>query len=687
MKKIILTILAANMILSSMAAVSAFAENNESAEVTVVTNSAFAEKSESTGSAVDAKAMADKIKTKLNVPAELTEFKVEKSCSYKGKEEYNFRWSDKEGYNGLFVTVSFDGRIIDYNRYTNMDKNFYPYKISKMTDNEAKAIAKKWAEDIVPEYLSETDWDNAEITNEYGMDNIMVKVDRVIDGIEFVNDSITLCIDKSTNNVDSFFSNWTIAEIPDKSKAMDIEKAKEAFKKSYDAQPCYVSKDGENAELVYNINGVVINAETGEKVKTESKYDFYGNRMSVKESAASDAGGYQSLTYEEIKSLNEFEKLMTESEAEKKALALEGVMLDGFTGKRFNYYENMDGKYTLSVELKNEKGEYANVSFDAETGDLLYFDSYRESYYKNDEDDNVLKDKEQAKTIADKFVNKYYKNISDYKFDGFEDLTAVYVRYVNGIPFYDNTVKVVVTSDGKNITNYRTVHSDKMKFEEASGIISKDEAYNKIFENLGFKLRYMDIGDFEKPDAALVYSTKDNMIDAKDGSLFRSYDENKKMPTDISGHYAEEAVNTLIKNRVITLKSDTFKPDEVITQEEALEMLSVFTGVEGREVYSDFIRRRIISADEKNPTANVNRETAVKYIIMVLGFDNLEEISEDVFQPGFSDSADISKNYVRYVACAKGLGIINGDDNGKFNPQDNVTRGQFAIMIYNILTR
>ena len=40
-----------------------------------------------------------------------------------------------------------------------------------------------------------------------------------------------------------------------------------------------------------------------------------------------------------------------------------------------------------------------------------------------------------------------------------------------------------------------------------------------------------------------------------------------------------------------------------------------------------------------------------------------------------------------YVAIAKGLNIVGGDENGCFNPNSALTRADAAIMIYNYLAK
>ena len=42
---------------------------------------------------------------------------------------------------------------------------------------------------------------------------------------------------------------------------------------------------------------------------------------------------------------------------------------------------------------------------------------------------------------------------------------------------------------------------------------------------------------------------------------------------------------------------------------------------------------------------------------------------------------DQSASYASSVDILTGLGIVEGDENGKFNPDNNVTRAEFAKMV------
>ena len=90
----------------------------------------------------------------------------------------------------------------------------------------------------------------------------------------------------------------------------------------------------------------------------------------------------------------------------------------------------------------------------------------------------------------------------------------------------------------------------------------------------------------------------------------------------------------------------------------------------------------IISDEEKNPDAVVTREMAAVYMIRAIGAEKYAKL-DGIYKAPFPDVT----NYVGYIAVLSGMGVINGDANGSFNPSSPITRADSAIMIYNYLSR
>ena len=56
-----------------------------------------------------------------------------------------------------------------------------------------------------------------------------------------------------------------------------------------------------------------------------------------------------------------------------------------------------------------------------------------------------------------------------------------------------------------------------------------------------------------------------------------------------------------------------------------------------------------------------------------------------IFDSGFNDRALISDGFEGYVAILKGMGVVQGDEMGNFNPVNEISRADFSILLYKLL--
>lgn len=84
------------------------------------------------------------------------------------------------------------------------------------------------------------------------------------------------------------------------------------------------------------------------------------------------------------------------------------------------------------------------------------------------------------------------------------------------------------------------------------------------------------------------------------------------------------------------------------------------------------------TADTFEPNANITRAEFAKLIVMASG--KAFETNENAF-------SDINENdwFFKYVNGAYKLGIVKGNDEGSFNPNDLITRQDMAVMIYRLM--
>lgn len=173
--------------------------------------------------------------------------------------------------------------------------------------------------------------------------------------------------------------------------------------------------------------------------------------------------------------------------------------------------------------------------------------------------------------------------------------------------------------------------------------------------------------------------------------------------TDVpKDHWAKKEIESLFKNGIINGKSEhIFEPDSEITRAEFVALIIrsfgeseektslPFNDVPEDAWYAPYVqtalRYGLISEDKLfRPNDNITREEVAKIMVNTVGLK--EKISvPDEFNLSFRDTSDISdwaKEYVRGCAYLK---LVVGDENGKFNPKNSLTRAETAMIIFRYL--
>ncbi len=176
--------------------------------------------------------------------------------------------------------------------------------------------------------------------------------------------------------------------------------------------------------------------------------------------------------------------------------------------------------------------------------------------------------------------------------------------------------------------------------------------------------------------ARLVYKTKASSlrVSAIDGKNV-DYSGNEIIPeyygdiSDISGHWAERYI-TILTDLGIIPRSEFYRPDEIVTEQEFNTMLS----------YAD------IYIPDSEADGEFTRIDAVKKIIDGLGYSKIASIP-GIYKTEFSDNPETAPSDIGYLAIASGLGIIDGDAGTKaFRPSEELTRAEAAKLVITSIT-
>ena len=85
------------------------------------------------------------------------------------------------------------------------------------------------------------------------------------------------------------------------------------------------------------------------------------------------------------------------------------------------------------------------------------------------------------------------------------------------------------------------------------------------------------------------------------------------------------------------------------------------------------------------PENNITREEMSAVIVRAIEAAGVE-LGASRLNINFADEGDISEYAVGYIDSLYTAGIINGDENNMFRPQDNLTRAEAAKVLHSVLT-
>lgn len=680
-------------------------------------------------------------KAKFSVPES---YKFSSNISTDGaKKIFYLDWRSTDGLESSNISARVDenGTIIGYSKYSPQDY-IQTRKLPKFSRMEAKTKADGYIKWIEPGLLENLRYE--ESTQASIMDSsYYLSYYRVINGIPFYNDRVTVTVNRESGALQDYSRQWTDnLTFPAVKNTISLEKAEEAYSKNLGLKLIYKYSYVNDVMKAFPVyvpiydNNYGIDAFTGARTRLFSNYYYggYGDsavNFSSAKSVRTTMAEEVKLNPDELNAVQNASKLMTVEEAEKIARNAKFLAISADSKlQSSNLNTNWPSKDEYIWSLQFEKpasgtskfAEYSNVSVNAKDGVILSF--YRGTPYIEGAAPKV--DFAAAKTAVDAFLTEnyppFYKQTEYDKLNSERTLSDdtskitsynfVYSRLINGAAFPDNGFNIIYDAVNSQITSFN-LNWYALAFPSIDKAIGVKAANEKLYKNVGLGLEYK----FEyvnNPDAfyrgspavnakvLLVYSPKPNkplFIDAFSGNLLTydgtAYKEAAKVSyTDIKGNAAEKQIMVLAENGVY-LDGTTFKPNTTITQKDFLTLLSrtlsyygpiitpLSTSKEVDDLYAYLQREGIVQAGEKAPANAVTREEAVKFLIRALKFNKVADI-KGIYNCTYKDKDSINQNLIGYITIASGLGIIDGKS-AYFKPKAKLTRGESAIMIYNYL--
>lgn len=628
----------------------------------------------------DMSAVLLSVKERFGIGDEYPEFSSSTSED-KNMTVYSFDWRDSKNQKYLNVSVRSSGIIQSMYKSCYSDLAWRIGKtIPKISAEEAKKLAVAFNEKANPSIVSEFVFDDK--TDLRG-DTYYVHARRFANNIK-TTDELTVSVNAVSGEIYMYSLSFTEnASFPAPEKVMTIDSAKKSFENGALEKVYRVFGENKEAKIVYVPTGFdMIDAFSGDRFKfIEDEGPIPKNETSAKGDLMSDADGTgATLSDAEMRELKNIEGLLSFDEAEKRVKSIPEFGVENLTRENTSVSKESD-KYYINMYFRGDKLT-AHATVNAKSGMVVSFWSFDDTVAETEYDDA--------------FITKYYSEYAGQT----QLLDGERVRFVNGIPFYNDSILAQKDKKNGRITRFGIRFSEDVTFENPDGIITDADAYKIFFDKCEPTLEY--VWNLGQKEARLVYQL-DNIwfygIDAKNGKTLdysgvvsETGDAPDYKYTDIDGHYAEKAIKTLADIGV-GFEGGLFRPDEIITQKDFAALLSqsIFEYVvyDGRSIdvsKTAFYAANRINMEDYKENDPLAREKAVKYLIDVLG--NYSDAAKiyGIFNTGFSDENEIDDSLVGYVAIAKGLGVISGS-NGTFSPKANITRGEAAQMIYNYLKK
>jgi hypothetical protein len=644
---------------------------------------------------------------------------------------WELSWSNDAEH--IYVTANENGRIIRYQDYvSNTDRPAYGNmpRYPKISVEEAQSAAAAFLDSVLDKSLESVALEGNSALDYSGSTVFYLNGALKLNGIESPI-GVSVSVNSETKKVTSFYrsdSGLDYGGVTKPSSATDKAAAVTALKSMLNMKLIYaLPGDGTHtARLQYQPNpdgSYVVDAATG-RLLDLSKLDWSDSRPELydkAEASASAAPDEAGLTEVEQAAVDKLQGVLSQSALESavRAYAELGLSSD-FILRYLNYYtfqdENEKTQVIATMELrytpKDDTAQYRYITMDAITGKLISLSSNRLYSDKNGEETAAYhysagQTEATARAFAGKILPEELKQtVISADSAGISAQEGTYNFLFNrthdSISFSENYIQVGVDADTGFVVSFNSSWYDyDVSFVSSSGAISAGAAAEKFSAAVGTTLRYVSVPAATHTSGLLLAYTAGETavwgVNAITGELLKygSGADEKLQYSDIDGNpYA--AIITRLASYGVGFPGGAFKPDARLTQEDALVLILSAAGRKviplstrpenNDELYSIAYSMGILTPEQKDPAKLITRAELAKYLVNALGYKDVA-VLPGIFKAGFKDDTAIPAGLVGYVAIARGVGIIRGDQNGMFRPNDISTRVMAAVMLHNCLSR
>ncbi len=274
----------------------------------------------------------------------------------------------------------------------------------------------------------------------------------------------------------------------------------------------------------------------------------------------------------------------------------------------------------------------------------------------------------------------------------------------------DGTILMILSRSYKGDTGITMMQFDKnYKVYNESMIFSENDSSDRSSDT--YIKEVLEIANHNVIAVGAFYEYRDyigivhQLNPYSYGDYLKRYGEVDKM-TDIKQSWANHYIRELVADKVLNgVGNKQFNPTGKLTKAQFIKMIVELLGIEVTKAkgslpdcevdkwYTPYIEAAfdygLISVDEQNnfyPNENISRKAMV--VIIVDAYEkytgDYSELTSGFYYKDFDQMTD---ELARYVHKASGVGILEGNAEGYFMPEDMLTRDQGARVIYMLRER
>lgn len=170
---------------------------------------------------------------------------------------------------------------------------------------------------------------------------------------------------------------------------------------------------------------------------------------------------------------------------------------------------------------------------------------------------------------------------------------------------------------------------------------------------------------------------------------------------DMPDNWSTAALEKAVDNGLLSGYDGYIRPTDNLTRAEMATIMvrafeasreddiSAFKDVDPKAWYYENMAKAVFmglfkgDGENLNPLSDITRQEA--FAVLARAFD-MEDGNESDLK-GFTDKDDVSSWAVASVAAVVSKGYASGDDQGRLNPLNNITRAEFAVLMNNIVSQ